>query len=93
VEDAAKLLEQGREEVAACEDLAGLDEVRVRYLGKKGLLTGLLKSLGACRRKRPAAGQVINEAKQALQAALGARKEYLEAQREQHRPSRPSAST
>jgi phenylalanyl-tRNA synthetase alpha chain len=84
VEDAAQLLEKGREEIAACEDLAGLDEVRVRYLGKKGLLTGLLKSLGALSAEaRPAAGQVINEAKQALQAALAARKEYLEAQGEQ----------
>ncbi|MGD9387982.1 MAG: phenylalanine--tRNA ligase subunit alpha, partial [Gammaproteobacteria bacterium] len=46
MQDAAKLLEQGREEIAACDDLAGLDEVRVRYLGKKGMLTGLLKSLG-----------------------------------------------
>ena len=84
MEDAAQLLEKGREEIAACEDLAGLDEVRVRYLGKKGLLTGLLKSLGALSAEaRPAAGQVINEAKQALQAALAARKEYLEAQGEQ----------
>jgi phenylalanyl-tRNA synthetase alpha chain len=84
VEDAAQLLEKGREEIAACGDLAGLDEVRVRYLGKKGLLTGLLKSLGALSAEaRPAAGQVINEAKQALQAALAARKAYLEAQGEQ----------
>jgi len=84
VEDAAQLLEKGREEIAACGDLAGLDEVRVRYLGKKGLLTGLLKSLGALSAEaRPAAGQVINEAKQALQAALAARKEYLEGQGEQ----------
>ena len=85
MEDAAKLLEQGREEIAACENLAGLDEVRVRYLGKKGLLTGLLKSLGSLPAEaRPGAGQVINEAKQALQEALAARKEYLEAQRQQH---------
>jgi phenylalanyl-tRNA synthetase alpha chain len=83
VQDAAKLLEQGLEEIAACEDLAGLDEVRVRYLGKKGMLTGLLKSLGSLSaEERPAAGQVINEAKQALQEALSARKEYLVARRE-----------
>jgi phenylalanyl-tRNA synthetase alpha chain len=85
MEDAAKLLERGRQAVEACEDLAGLDDVRVHFLGKKGQLTGLLKSLGSLSaEERPAAGQVINEAKQALQAALAARKEYLEAQREQH---------
>jgi len=83
VEDAAQLLEQGRQEIAACEELAGLDEVRVRYLGKKGRLTELLKGLGALSAEaRPAAGQVINEAKQALQAALAARKEYLEGEGE-----------
>jgi phenylalanyl-tRNA synthetase alpha chain len=84
MEDAAKLLHQGREEIAACEDLAELDGVRVRYLGKKGLLTGLLKSLGQLPAEaRPAAGQEINAAKQGIQAALAARKEYLEAQSEE----------
>jgi len=83
VEDAAKLLEQGRGEIAACGDLTALDAVRVRYLGKKGLLTGLLKSLGGLSaEERPAAGQRINEAKQALQQALQARREDLEAERE-----------
>jgi phenylalanyl-tRNA synthetase alpha chain len=83
--DAAALLEQGRNELAVCEDLAGLDEVRVRYLGKKGHLTGLLKSLGALPpEERPAAGEVINEAKQSLQASLAARKQVLEAAHEQH---------
>jgi phenylalanyl-tRNA synthetase alpha chain len=83
VEDAAKLLEQARAELAACEDLPGLDEVRVRYLGKKGLLTGLLKSLGSLAPEaRPAAGQVINEAKEALQDALTARRDFLDARRQ-----------
>jgi phenylalanyl-tRNA synthetase alpha chain len=82
--DTFQLLQQGREEVAACEDLAGLDEVRVRYLGKKGVLTGLLKSLGSLPPEaRPAAGQDINEAKQALQGALAARREYLESRRDE----------
>jgi phenylalanyl-tRNA synthetase alpha chain len=84
VEDAARLLEQGRKEIAASNDLAELDEVRVRYLGKKGHLTGLLKSLGSLSADaRPVAGQVINEAKLDLQAALAARREYLEQLREQ----------
>nr|WP_206211926.1 phenylalanine--tRNA ligase subunit alpha [Wenzhouxiangella sp. XN24] len=78
------MLEQGRKDIQACNDLASLDEVRVRYLGKKGLLTGLLKSLGGLAPEaRPVAGQVINEAKQSLQAALGARRTELEAQGEQ----------
>jgi phenylalanyl-tRNA synthetase alpha chain len=84
VNDSAKLLERGREEIDACADLARLEEVRVRYLGKKGLVTELLKGLGHLpASERPAAGQVINEAKQALADALAARKSALETAREQ----------
>ncbi len=83
MEDAAKLLEDGRREVAGSGDLAGLDQVRVRYLGKKGLLTELLKGLGKLPPgERPAAGQHINEAKQALQAALNHRRDELQASAE-----------
>ncbi|MDE2348639.1 MAG: phenylalanine--tRNA ligase subunit alpha [Gammaproteobacteria bacterium] len=67
------------EEVAASGDLAALDEVRVRLLGKKGLLTEQLKGLGALpAAERPAAGQKINDAKAAIQAALEARRAALE---------------
>jgi phenylalanyl-tRNA synthetase alpha chain len=48
-------------------------------LGKKGALTEQLKSLGALpAAERPAAGQKINEAKVAIQAAIEARRVQLE---------------
>ncbi|MGY0219374.1 phenylalanine--tRNA ligase subunit alpha [Endozoicomonadaceae bacterium StTr2] len=66
-------------EVEAATDASGLDEVRVRYLGKKGELTAQLKSLGKLSaEERPAAGQRINEAKQQVQQAINARREALE---------------
>ncbi len=50
-----------------------------QYLGKKGHLTQLLKGLGALSpEERPQAGAKINEAKQALQDVLNARKDNLE---------------
>ena len=65
-------------EVAASETLAALDEVRVRWLGKKGLLTEQLKSLGALpAAERPAAGARINEAKQQVESAIEAAREAL----------------
>ena len=65
------LVEQALAEVDACTSLAGLDEVRVRVLGKKGLLTEQLKSLGSLSAtERPAAGQRINDAKTTIQPAL-----------------------
>ncbi len=66
-------------DMEAAGDLAALDEVRVRLLGKKGLLTEQLKGLGAlAASERPAAGQLINEAKTAIQAALEAHRSRLE---------------
>ena len=44
--DLTALKQEALTEVAACGDLAALDEVRVRFLGKKGRITELLKSAG-----------------------------------------------
>jgi len=65
------LVEQALADLSESASLAALDEVRVRLLGKKGLLTEQLKGLGALSAaERPAAGQRINEAKTSIQAAL-----------------------
>jgi len=81
VEQLAQLLQQATQAVAASASLGELDEVRVRYLGKKGELTTQLKALGSLPpEQRPAAGQRINEAKQRLAEALDARRTALEAQ-------------
>jgi phenylalanyl-tRNA synthetase alpha chain len=56
-----------------------LDEVRVRLLGKKGLLTEQLKALGRLpAEERPAAGQKINDAKVVIHTAIEARRERLD---------------
>jgi phenylalanyl-tRNA synthetase alpha chain len=66
------------QEIAAAADPAALDEVRVHYLGKKGLLTAQLKQLGALPAdQRPAAGQEINRVKQQVQQQLDARRAAL----------------
>jgi phenylalanyl-tRNA synthetase alpha chain len=81
VEDLPTLVERALGDIEASPDLAALDEIRVRLLGKKGLLTEQLKSLGALPgAERPAAGQKINEAKVAVQSALERRRERLDAQ-------------
>jgi phenylalanyl-tRNA synthetase alpha chain len=59
--------------------LPELEEIRVRWLGKKGTLTEQLKSLGSLPgRERPAAGARINAAKSAVQAAIELRRAELE---------------
>jgi phenylalanyl-tRNA synthetase alpha chain len=60
---------------------AAVDAVRVRFLGKKGDLTALLKGLSSLSDvDRPAAGQAINSAKAQFEAALDAAKEAAAAQ-------------
>jgi phenylalanyl-tRNA synthetase alpha chain len=74
------LVERALADVDASANLERLDDVRVRLLGKKGQLTEQLKSLGALpAAERPAAGQKINEAKAAIQAAIESRRAALEA--------------
>lgn len=70
---------QAKAEIEGVCDIAALDEIRVKYLGKKGFFTEQMKGLGALSaEERPAAGAVINQAKQQVQDALNARREALE---------------
>jgi phenylalanyl-tRNA synthetase alpha chain len=63
--------------IRAC-DLQALEDVRVRWLGKKGTFTEQAKSLGALpAAQRPAAGARINEAKNEVQAAISVRHDGL----------------
>jgi len=79
VSDLEDILSTALSAVANTGDSPALDDVRVKYLGKKGELTGLLKGLGKLSPKeRPAAGAEINSAKEALQEAISARKADLD---------------
>ncbi|MEJ2400744.1 MAG: phenylalanine--tRNA ligase subunit alpha [Xanthomonadales bacterium] len=68
-------------DIEARESLQQLDELRVRYLGKKGEVTAQLKSLGAMEpEQRKAFGQAVNAARDALNQAINDRRQSLEAQ-------------
>ena len=79
MENLESLVEAALAEVAGAGDARALDDVRVRYLGKKGEISALLKSLGGLSaEERPKAGALINEAKQRVQAAIDERRQTLE---------------
>jgi phenylalanyl-tRNA synthetase alpha chain len=66
------------QQVTDAAQLSQLDAVRVRYLGKQGQLTALLKQLGKLPRdERPKAGQLVNQAKQVVEQAIAERKAML----------------
>ncbi|MBI3563120.1 MAG: phenylalanine--tRNA ligase subunit alpha [Gammaproteobacteria bacterium] len=73
------LISEAQQAIRNATDLLVLDQVRVNYLGKKGSLTARLKTLGQLSpEERPRAGDVINRAKELIQAALDLRKQQLE---------------
>jgi len=73
------LLREADTSLAAASDVNAVEEIRVRYLGKKGALTEQLKNLGKLSPEdRPRAGAVVNQAKETLQAKLSVRKQELE---------------
>lgn len=74
-----KLQQQATAKINEAENLAALDQLRVEYLGKKGLITSQLKNLGKLSpEERPKAGALINEVKQAVQQLIDERKKHLE---------------
>lgn len=55
-------------------DLESLNELRVKYLGKKGSLTAVLRGMGALSaEERPIIGQVVNEIRAELEDRIAAR--------------------
>ena len=65
-------------EFAAVTEAVELEQIKARYLGKTGLLSEQMKALGKLSAaQRPAAGSLINQAKEQILAALEARRSML----------------
>jgi phenylalanyl-tRNA synthetase alpha chain len=76
------LIDSALSAVASATALPELEEIRVRWLGRKGTLTEELKGLGKlAANERPAAGARINAAKAQLQQAIDERRATLERER------------
>jgi len=77
--DLQQLTADAISKINAADNLETLDQIRVDYLGKKGELTALLKSLSQLPvEEKKAAGQDINNAKRDVQQAIEQRKQTLE---------------
>ncbi len=69
-----------KEAVAKAQDESQIEEIRVKYLGKKGELTAILKQMGGLSpEERPKMGQLVNQAKQELESLITEKREQLKA--------------
>src|SRR5215217_6304761 len=76
----AEMQQRALGELDKASDLVALDEWRLKYLGKKGELTGFLRGMGQLpTEERPIVGQVVNAARKALEEADARRLTDLQA--------------
>lgn len=67
-----------KEAIQNCTTEAEIEEIRVKYLGKKGELTAILKQMGSLSpEERPKMGQLVNEAKQELEELISVKRGEL----------------
>ena len=79
-EQLAKIKEEALASFSSAADAAGLNDLRVKYLGKKGELTAVLKQMGKLSaEERPVMGQLANDVRAALETALEDCSKKLEA--------------
>lgn len=72
------------EAIAQAKNSADCENIRVKYLGKKGKLTAILKSMGGLSpEERPIMGQLVNTVKAEVDAALSEMVQHMQAQAEE----------
>ena len=73
------ILQSAKEQLAAAADARALDEARVKFLGKKGELTALLKGMkDVAAEERPVVGQLINDVRAEIETIIDKQKKLLE---------------
>lgn len=78
-EKLAELRQQGLEAIEQSQDLDKINQARVKWLGKKGPLTQILRGMGKLSpEERPAVGKYANDVRNDLQEALQRRKQEME---------------
>ncbi|MED7818485.1 MULTISPECIES: phenylalanine--tRNA ligase subunit alpha [unclassified Francisella] len=74
-----QMKDKALEELNLVTDKKSLDDIRVKYLGKKGELTGMMKLIATLpNEEKPKLGQAVNIAKQALQEAINTKLAFFE---------------
>ena len=78
MENVNRIVAEGIAAIEAAQDFNALEQIKARYLGKTGELTGLLKTLGQMSpEERKTIGAHINECKNQFQTAFNAKRDAL----------------
>ena len=78
MEQISKVQEEAIAKIAEAESLKELQELRIAYLGKKGSIQALMAEMKSLpKEEKPAFGQMVNVAKQAVAAAMDEKQEEL----------------
>ena len=78
-EQLEKIREEALKQIKGSEGLEKLNEIRVNFLGKKGELTSILKSMkDVAPEDRPKVGQLVNETREAIEKVLEETKNKME---------------
>jgi len=78
--------ERAKDELSKIGDVKLLEDFRVRFLGKKGEITSILKQMGKLSpEERPVVGQLANKVRADIEEALNARKAELKSRMEEIR--------
>lgn len=73
-----KIEDIAKSELSACGDMGELENLRVKFLGKKGELTAILKQMGGLSAdERPIIGQLANRVREDIEIAITSRSQAL----------------
>lgn len=77
-EELRKLADDFHQQIENAADLTELDALRVKYMGKKGPLTAVLRSMGSLSpEERPLMGQLVNQVREEMETTLDNKKSSL----------------
>lgn len=90
-EQLEEMRRQALEELSSTQAVKDLEDFRVRFMGKKGAVTGLLRGMGALPAEdRPKMGQLVNQLRQELEDAVANKMQTLQ---EEKKAARLAAET
>ena len=80
-EQLEKIEQLAKQELSSCDDIKALENLKIKFLGKKGELTAILKQMGKLTaEERPVIGQLANKVREDIENAVSERVSALKSE-------------